>query len=260
MMRGLISALRTLTSIPVPGRDAVKMSSALSWFPAVGLLLGLIVCGLIRLQWIAMGGTWPEGAAVIAVIAGVFLTRGIHLDGLADWADGFLGSRDRERVLTIMKDSRIGSFGALAVVCVVLAKWVCLVRLIGMGSLEWIIAAYVFSRTMPVVLLVAEPYARAGGGTAAPFAQGAGQKHLAVAMIQAALLVLLVCGLHWTWLAMLLAGWCFARCFGLWCRKRVGGITGDLLGACTEIVETLMLAAGVFFGGIDAAQVLSATI
>jgi len=258
-MRGLITALRTLTSIPVPGRDAVKMSSALSWFPAVGLLLGLTVCGMIRLQWLAVGSSWPQGAAVLTVIAGVFLTRGIHLDGLADWADGFWGSRDRERVLAIMKDSRIGSFGALAVVCVILAKWVCLVRLIGMGSLEWIIAAYVFSRTMPVVLLVAEPYARAGGGTAAPFALGAGKTHLATAMLLAVVLVLLVCGLHWIlWPAMLAAAWCFTRCFGWWCRKRVGGITGDLLGACTEIVETMMLATGSFLASGDAGQIMSA--
>lgn len=240
----MISALRTLTAIPVPGRDAERLSSALPWFPVAGLVLGLTVCGAITLAGLAVGRPWPEGSAVLAIVVGVLLTRGIHLDGLADWADGFWGSRDRERVLAIMKDPHIGSFGALAVVCVVLAKWVFLVRLIAAGSLGWIIAAYTVSRTMPVVLLVAEPYARAGGGTAAPFARGAGQKHLAFAMLQALILVPLLCGCQWTWPAALLAGWGFTRIFGSWCRKRVGGITGDLLGACTEIVETAIMAAG----------------
>lgn len=245
-MRGLVSALRTLTAIPVPGRDAERMSSALPWFPVVGLLLGLAVCGAIMTPALATGRTWAEGSAVIGIVAGIFLTRGIHLDGLADWADGFWGSRDREKILTIMKDSRIGSFGAIALVCVVLAKWVALVRLISEGSFEWIIAAYVVSRTMPVVLLVAEPYARTGGGTAAPFSQGADQKHLAAAMFQTLIIVPLLCGMSWVWPVAILAVWAFTRAFGLWSRRRIGGITGDILGASSEIAETAMLAVGAF--------------
>ena len=246
MIRGFISAVRTLTAIPVPGRDVERLSSALPWFPAVGLLLGLAVCGAIMLPGLVVARAWPEGLAVLAVVAGVLLTRGIHLDGLADWADGFWGSGDRVRILQIMKDPHIGAFGAIAVVCVMLAKWVSITRLVATGSLEWIIAAYVISRTMPVVLLAAEPYARAEGGTAAPFAQGVGQRHLAVAMLMALILVHLFCGLHWGWPAALLAGWCFTRLFGLWCRGRIGGVTGDILGACTEMVETLILASGAF--------------
>lgn len=248
--------MRTLTAIPVPGRDAEKMSSALMWFPVVGLLLGLAVCGTIMLPGLAAGRTWPEGSAVLAIIAGILLTRGIHLDGLADWADGFWGSRDREKILAIMKDPHIGSFGTVAVVCVVLAKWVFLACLIAAGSLEWVIAAYAVSRTMPVVLLVAEPYARAGGGTAAPFAQGAGQKHLAVAMLQTLVFVPLLCGMQWMWPATLLAGWGFTRLFGMWCRKRIGGITGDVLGACSEIVETAIFATGAMLAWLDAGKVL----
>lgn len=257
MIRGLITAVRTLTAIPVPGRDAPRLSSALIWFPAVGVLLGLVICGIIRLHWLVTGTTWPEGAAVLAIIAGVVLTRGIHLDGLADWADGFWGSTDREKILEIMKDPRIGSFGAIALVCAVLAKWVCLVRLIGVGALEWIIAAYAVSRAMPVVLLVAQPYARSGGGTAAPFAHGAGQKHLAVAMIQAIMLVLLICGFRWVWPVTILVACGFAWLFGLWCRSRVGGITGDLLGACSEIVETGILAAGAYLVFINCGKTLT---
>jgi len=222
------------------------MSSSLRWFPLVGLLLGLVVCGVIMMPALAVGRTWAEGSAVLAIVAGVFLTRGIHLDGLADWADGFWGSRDREKVLTIMKDSRIGSFGAIALLCVVLAKWVALVRLISGGSLEWIIAAYVVSRTMPVVLLVAEPYARTGGGTAAAFSQGAGQKHLASVMLQTLIIVPLLCGVRWVWPMALLVAWGCTRAFGLWSRRRIGGITGDILGASSEITETAMLAVGAF--------------
>ncbi len=258
MMNGLITAFRTLTAIPVPGRDAERMPSALPWFPVVGLVLGLVIWGTIDLATLATGPAWPEAPAILALVAGVILTRAIHLDGLADWADGFWGSRDRERVLAIMKDPQVGSFGTVAVVSLLLAKWVFLVRLIAAGAGIWIIAAYVVSRTMPVVLLATEPYARGNGGTAAPFARGASRKHLVLAMLLAVILTLLFCGLHWVWPVVILACWGLTRLFGRWCRGRVGGITGDLLGACTEMAETGILAAGAVIanaGGLPVAGV-----
>jgi len=244
MSGGLITAFRTLTAIPVPGRDADKMVSALPWFPVAGLSLGLILYGIADLFGRLAGPGWPEGCAAILVVAAILLTRGIHLDGLADWADGFWGARDREKTLAIMKDPRVGSFGVLAIASVLLLKWVCFSRLIGAGELKWIIAAYVVSRTMQAALLATHPYARPGGGTAAPFAQGADWRHLSMAMAGSVVLIPLICGLRWQWFAVILAGWAVTRLFGLWCRRRLGGITGDLIGACSEIVESTVLLAG----------------
>ena len=225
--------------VPVPGRDAEKFSSALPWFPVVGLAIGGLFYGLVRGLSLA-GVAWPEGEAAFIVGAGALLTRSIHLDGFADWADGFFGGgRDRERVLAIMKDPCTGAFGAVALVTVLLANWTALAQLIRLGRPEWIIAAFIVSRTMQVELATVLPYARANG-TAAPFVKGARPVHRLIAMALAIIAMCLLFG-PIRGLAVLFGGWLIARIFGWWCRRRVGGITGDLLGACSVLVETAVL-------------------
>ena len=133
-MRGLVTAIRTLTSLPCPGREADKMTSALPWFPVVGLLLGGLLYGVSACtQWLTRG-LWPEASAIVVLICAALFTGGLHLDGLADWADGFWGGRTKEKTLAIMKDSAVGSFGAVALICALLAKWVCLTRLLADGA------------------------------------------------------------------------------------------------------------------------------
>lgn len=238
-MNGLVTAIRTLTILPFPGKDADDMASSLPWFPIVGLLLGGILYGVAILP---IG--WPQGAAVLTIIAGVLLTRGLHLDGLADWADGFWGGRDKESILRIMKDSSVGAFGATALICALLAKWVCLQRLIETNSHIWIIMACVTSRTMQVVLAVTNPYARDDSGTATSFVKNANFRHMAVALGLAAVIVLVVGQLNWMWLGVPAGAWFIARLFGQSCKRVIGGVTGDLLGAGNEIVELAILAVG----------------
>ena len=98
MLNGWITAMRTLTIIPVPGKDARDFSTSLYAFVWVGTLLGGILYGLTLLLQ-QVGFEWPEASAFLVVLAGVILTRGFHLDGLADVADGFWGGHSRERVL-----------------------------------------------------------------------------------------------------------------------------------------------------------------
>lgn len=244
MLRGLVTAFRTLSALPVPGMDTDKMTRSLPWFPLVGFTLGAIVF------WIAIGASrlaitpWHEGTAVLLLAAGALLTRGIHLDGLADWADGFFCTGDREKVLRVMKDPHIGVFGVVAIVVVLLAKWAALARLLAGDSPRWIIAACIVSRTAMVDLAVSQPYARPEGGTGAGFIGAAGWKHLLAAVAAAALLLAASCGPGLRWAAALLTGLLVSRLFGIYCRRRAGGVTGDLLGADCEIVETIVLAAG----------------
>src|SRR5512145_1363019 len=122
MLHGLVTALRTLTILPVPGSDASDMSRALPWFPLVGCLLGFLLWGLAW-GFGFMAVFWPGGTALVVVAASAILTRGLHLDGLADWADGFGGGRDKERTLAIMKDSHVGAFGVIALIIVLIARW-----------------------------------------------------------------------------------------------------------------------------------------
>lgn len=239
-MRGLTSAIRTLSILPVPGAEAESLADALPWFPVVGALLGwlLWVCAWILAK---IPGIWPQGSAFSILLLGVLLTRGFHLDGLADCADGFGGGYTREKRLAIMKDSRTGVFGVAAVALLLLGKWVCLARLISVNGLLWLPTAWIVARTVPVALAISLPYARENG-TGAEFVRGSQGKHLGAAFILACVLIWLGSGpLHL--LAWIPAG-IFALLWGCYTRKRLGGVTGDVLGASVEVTETLIL----FFG------------
>ena len=238
MLRGLVSAIRTLSILPVPGREAERMSDALPWFPLVGGLLGVMLYGLAWVFSLVPGG-WPEGAAGAVMVGSVFLTRGFHLDGLADWADGFGGAWDKERTLAIMKDSHVGAFGVVVLILVLLTMWVALSRLIAMGSFHWIVSAFIVSRTTMVELAVCLPYARAEGGTAGPFIDGAKTSHRVWALILSLALLFVFSGP--AGVIILIGGWVVSRLLGFWFLRRVGGVTGDLLGACSELIETGVL-------------------
>jgi adenosylcobinamide-GDP ribazoletransferase len=239
MVKGLVTALRTLSILPVPGKGAQEMASSLPWFAVAGCILGLILYGVVLLADLAMAGGWPQGTAAAVLVGGVLLTRGLHLDGLADCADGFYGAWDRERALAIMKDPHVGTFGVCALVLVLLARWVALVRLAASGLAFWIVGAYIVSRVAMVELAVWLPYARAEGGTGAAFVQGARPAHALWALASAG--ALLVGALGSAGAAALAAGWLIAFLCGLYAKRRIGGVTGDVLGACSEIVETAVL-------------------
>ena len=249
MLGGPITALRTLTILPVPGRDAARLAAALPWFPLVGAGLGSALWGTaLGVDRLARG--WPEGAAAAAVVLGAFLTRGLHLDGLADWADGFGGGRDRESTLAIMKDPHVGSFGVVAVACVLVAKFAAMAWLVRCGAAAWIIAALVASRTAVASLAASHPYARADGGKSGGFI-GPRPGHRAGAL--AAGLALIAAGFGLPGLAALGAAVVMELVFGRWCRRRVGGVTGDLLGACAELTETAVLFCAAAWAGYAAA-------
>ena len=245
MIRGLITAIRLLTMLPVPGRDARRLSDALYWFPVVGLLLGSVLWGLGWLLQL-LAPTWSMGPAGAVVVSSAVLTLFLHLDGLADWADGFLGARDRERTLRIMKDPCVGAFGVVALVSVLLMKWISVTRLIECDALHWLISATIVSRALQVDLAVALPYARSDGGTGGPFVQDAQPRHRVIALAVALLLVLSIGGPAGA--LALGAAWLFCRVLARWFRRRLGGVTGDLLGAASELVETGVLFAGAMVG------------
>jgi len=239
---GLTTAFRTLTILPLPGEagDARSgMAAALPWFPCVGLVLGAGLYGLTMLAGLVPGPVWAGGTAVLVVACGVFLTRAFHLDGLADAADAWGSLASREKMLSIMKDSRVGTFGVLAIVVALAAKWIAVARLVESGTAVWIVAACVVSRTAQVELACALPYSREGGGTAEGFVKGARLSHRLSAWLLAVLMT--VAALGPAGAVVLLAGWAVARALGWHFMKMVGGVTGDLLGAASEIVETVVL-------------------
>lgn len=230
-------ALQFLTRLPVrlPGMpSAEQMGRSLLWYPAVGLLIGLLLWGVQAL----LGEAAPVLQAAILLALWVGLSGGLHLDGLADSADAWVGGfGDRERTLAIMKDPRSGPIAVVVLVLVLLLKYAALLTLLQLGQAWLLILVPWLARSLLPLLLMSTPYVRAGG---------LGQAlvdHLPRAQLPWLL------GVHA--LAMLLFGWLALLALAValvlfWRLRRVmigrlGGTTGDTAGALVELAECAVL-------------------
>ncbi|MBQ7501103.1 adenosylcobinamide-GDP ribazoletransferase [bacterium] len=252
------AALSILSLLPAPrlSDEAYRDSGALlSFAPLVGAVISLL-CTLSALSLYALAkNPSPWLAAAVFVIAEAFLTRGFHLDGLADTFDGFGGGWNKERILEIMRDHAIGSFGALALISALLLKTVCLASVWQNQSLPaailFSLLVPVFSRTVMVYQAAFNVYARDSQSLAGNVVNGTQQKHflyaagLALFIAAAALAAL---GLKFPVSAALepifaavLSGFAAAALLGLISRRKIGGVTGDVLGASVELSEAVML-------------------
>ncbi len=238
-MSGLRTALAVLTRVPVgagPARPG-ELARAVPWFPLVGGLLGLAVAGIYA--GVALGLP-PLPAATVAVGAGVVLTGAFHEDGLADAADA-LGGWRRGEALRIMRDPTHGTYGVLAVVLSVAVRAAALASLDGWAALAVLPAGHALSRAGCIgLLVVARPATGEGLGASYAGAVGRGQ---VLAALGTGLLVGTVSLGPWVAPAALLAGlgaWAVGRVAA----RRVGGITGDVLGAAQQVGEVLVLLLG----------------
>ncbi len=231
----LWSAFALLSRLPVPGHAPRGAASAWAW-PLVGAVLGGIAA-LAAAAALWLGLTAGVAAALVLAL-GAALTGALHEDGLADSADGLFGGWTRERRLEIMKDPRTGSFGVLALVLVTLVRWSALTSVLATGSLWALVAVGALSRAPMAGIMAALPNARGAGlshATGRPSARGA--------LIGAALAVacaFLFAG--WAALPMALAAGAVALGLALVARARIGGQTGDILGAAQQLAEAAALA------------------
>jgi adenosylcobinamide-GDP ribazoletransferase len=236
----LVLAVRFLTIVPVPGREATGVGAlgrAAWWFPLVGVALGGVLAladrGLVRL--------FPPLLAAVLVVAGwKLLTGGIHLDGLADCLDGLAG-RDRDHRLAIMRDSRIGVFGALGLLLILLLAIAAVAELPPSARVPVLVLAPVAGRAMPAlagaIFRAATPHAGAGADFVAALPRAAGVTHLlAVLALGAALL-----GAPGALVA--LGGTVLGLAGTALVARRIGGVTGDVLGAGVELSELGVLLA-----------------
>jgi adenosylcobinamide-GDP ribazoletransferase len=248
MLSGLVTALRTLTVLPVPGRDTDTFSRSLFWFPVVGLLLGLMQAALASF---GSSLAWNELSAALVVLGGIALTRGMHADGLADLADGFWGGRTREAVLRIMKDPNVGSFGAIALSGMMLLKWIAILKLVGFGAFEFIAAGVLLARWVQVLLASALPYARREGGTAQSFVSGAGGWHVMVTSVLTLLFLFPLLSASLSALVVVIgAAFASALLTGILSHRKIGGVTGDVLGAGSEVTELFVWIAAALYSGL----------
>ena len=235
-MNSLRTALSFLTVLPVGAGRAPAEGLGRAWYPAVGLLLGLVAAGAFRLG-AALTTPVLGAVAAVAVLAG--LTGALHLDGLADAADGLLGGATRERRLEIMRDPRVGSFGVVATALVLLGDVAALSGLSPWTALAALLTACALGRLAMVAVLLWLPYARQGGlGTAA--VGGRSLPDLAGALVAGAV-PLALDWRHWLLAAGLVAA--SAAGAGALARSRVGGATGDVYGAVVEVGQLAALTA-----------------
>jgi adenosylcobinamide-GDP ribazoletransferase len=234
-MKTLRLALSFLTIIPVPAEDQVELHDlgrSAGWYPLVGFLLGIVVAAF---KWGAEAFFSPWIAAVLAAGLWVLLTGGLHLDGLADCCDGMLAAASPERRLEIMKDSRLGTFGGVGLILHLLLKVALLSALSG-GLLLAVPLAAAVGRWL-VLLAAHQPQARPGGLGAA-FAAGLHWRVDAGAAILPLGLILAL-GLRGM-LAALAALLVAFAVLGL-ARRRLGGVTGDVMGMVIELAELAVL-------------------
>jgi adenosylcobinamide-GDP ribazoletransferase len=233
-------ALQFLTRLPTPALAGISPQDwgrAVLFFPVVGLLIGGVLTGLQTLLSVSD----PLLQAALLTVIWVALTGGLHLDGLADCADAWVGGHgDREKTLAIMKDPASGPIGVAAVVLALLLKFAAIAALAKTSSLAALFLAPLLGRAALPALLLAAPYARPGGlGEAMAQALPRRSAMLLLAVILAAVLA------AGGWKAALAAMVVFGLVYRA-ARKRLGGVTGDVLGAAVELTETAVLAALAF--------------
>ena len=237
-MSGLGVALRYLTLVPLPGRHAGPgaLGRAVVWFPVVGLLLG---AGLVAVDALARVMFPALLAALLVVGAWKVATGGLHLDGLADCADGLAG-RDPAHRLAIMRDSGIGAFGASALVLVLAVDAVALSGIGDPSRWRVLLVVPALARAAPALLGRLLPPARPDGLGAA-FRAGLRGARVATAVTIA--LVVAVAALAGFGLVVVCSGWIVALLVGRVMSGRLGGVTGDVHGAAVEMAEMSALLA-----------------
>jgi adenosylcobinamide-GDP ribazoletransferase len=235
-VKSLALALRYLTIIPIPAGEHVEpktLGRAAPWFPLIGLGLGLVVAATQQVTAMLFPSLLD---ALLTVTVWKLLTGGLHLDGLSDCLDGMTG-RDAGDRLRIMRDSRIGAFGAIGLILFLLLEVAAVSEL---SSIRWraLLVAPAVARAMPPLVSWLHP-------PATPLGQGAmfrsGLRWWGVLAAFALATVIALFALHTAGLLVLGLATGSALALGWFSTRRLGGVTGDVLGACIEIAELLTL-------------------
>jgi adenosylcobinamide-GDP ribazoletransferase len=253
-VQAFLAALHFLTIVPAPGDHQpqdIDWWRATGWYPAVGLLVGIVLAGL---DW-GLSLVWPRsvtGALVLA--AWVALTGALHLDGFVDSCDALLASVPRGRRLEILRDVHAGTFGLVGAVLLLLAKYATLVSLpAGLRGPSLVLVPILGRWTMTAAVMV-YPYARPGPGLGRKAKAGRGWRPLALATGTAltGCAIAAWAGLGWGALVALLLSAALAFAVAQWMHARLGGLTGDTYGAICELVEvaSLLLLSGLTAPGL----------
>jgi adenosylcobinamide-GDP ribazoletransferase len=241
----LLAAFKFLTIIPLQGRREVNAGEAgasLGYFPLVGLFLGAAIAGI---NW-SFGFILPSSITnVVIIIALILLTGALHVDGFIDTCDALFGRRTAEERWRIMSDSRVGAFGVIGAICLLLLMYVSLGGIPQDYKMIALILMPALSRWSIVYAIFAFPYAKPAGLGRAFKQQANWWKFiLATSLVLASTLGLLVTKgpvLIFVGLALIFVVWLVAVVVGLFLQRRFAGLTGDSYGAINEVTQVLVL-------------------
>jgi adenosylcobinamide-GDP ribazoletransferase len=237
-MTALLLALQFLTSLPLKIKDfsREKLAFSLVYFPTVGLLLGLLLLGVNFL--LSLLGLPDMLINIFLVISLIILTAGMHLDGLSDTADAFLSGKGEKEMLEIMRDPHIGVMGVITLASCLLLKFGLLSSIASGLKPAALLLMCIISRWSVVAMMYLFSYARQEG-KAKLFMQGMNFKIFLLALIMAAAFVFAATGFKGLLIMLIIAGLTYL--IGMASLRKIGGITGDVLGAAIEINELAIL-------------------
>ncbi|MCK8825515.1 adenosylcobinamide-GDP ribazoletransferase [Fuchsiella alkaliacetigena] len=235
----LIIALQFLTRIPIKVEldySPANIGRSMVFYPVIGMLLGLLLA-LLNSFFLLF---WSDVAAkALVLISLIILTGGLHLDGYMDTIDGLFSGRPKDRMLEIMRDSRVGAHGVTALTSLLLLKLVFLVELSGSIQLEALLLMTTFSRWAMVYAAAYYPYARQESGLGKAHADFVGHKEVVIASLGTVILAALLLGLNGL-IAFILSGLATMLIIKL-IIKKIQGLTGDCYGAINELIELFTL-------------------
>jgi adenosylcobinamide-GDP ribazoletransferase len=212
------------------------LARSMTFFPLVGLLIGL----LLTVAYLLLSFLFSKSLALWLTLGCLaLLTRGLHLDGFADTIDGFAAGGPKEKILEVMRDSRIGAFGVVSLILLIGAKYLALDQIAEPSIPGSLILMTVMGRNSMVWVCFRSPYARAGGGLAKPFAENLTSREMILSSASAIGMGLVIWGLEGV--MVFLGIGLFSLAFRLFFLKKLKGITGDILGAANEFSELLCL-------------------
>lgn len=233
---GLVAALQFLTRVPIRLRKEPSLNDTVAWFPLAGALIGAAVGG-------AAAGVWhvstPAVAGTVGIVIGLLITGAFHEDGLGDIADAFGGGWTVERRLEILKDSRHGTYGVAAIASSIVLRVVALGSLPGPWAMfTGAVAAHTMGRVAAVGMAGTMRLAT-HSGLGADYGRGTSKPRAAISVVGGVALTALVVG-RWA-LPLAVAALLAVLATGTLARRKIGGISGDVLGATEQVAEILCL-------------------
>lgn len=235
MIKGFILALQFLTrlpiNIPIDFNDE-NLRRSTFFYPLIGLILG----GLASLPYLYLASYNVNIASFLSLLVMIILTGGLHLDGLSDTADGFFSNKDKENTLEIMKDSRIGAFGVLSLILLILFKYILISSFVYNLPLA-LILSMANSRLVVILEIVFKKVARPGGLGDMLHAS----KPKNYVLVSSIIYIVFLSFLDLSYLLPLIGALIMAELIAKCSYKKIEGLTGDLYGAIIEITEAISL-------------------